>query len=158
MKYLIALTLATLTTTYAAETDSKGQVTSTGSNIINNICQPITKVIIKPNKTCNTCNTCVKPKVVYKTRVVKVKSPPQIKTIRVVEKIEAKVKKNRVKLFGGFGPNGVSAATEGNKAVAYEEKGAVLGLSYDRLLNKTISVGAQIQTNETMLLSVGFDF
>ena len=76
----------------------------------------------------------------------------------VIKKVYIKPNKNRLRLLGGYGPTGVELNKESHKASIEEDKGLVLGLGYDRLLTDRFSVGGQIQTNETYLLNVGWDF
>lgn len=109
-----------------------------------------------------------KPKVKYitKTKVVeKVVEKPVVVTKEVVKVVEKPVvvtktvykniqKKNRLSLLGGTGPTKLSLG----KDEARMERGAVFGVQYQRSLNNTLSLGVQVQTNQTVLGSVGIDF
>jgi len=117
-----------------------------------------------------------KPKVKYVTRtkvVEKVVDRPVPviveKPVKVVEKVvqvvdrpvlvrrtvEKKVyKKNRISALAGGGPTRLS--TEPGAVVL--ERGMVLGAQYQRSLNEALSLGIQVQTNQTVLGSVGIDF
>lgn len=67
--------------------------------------------------------------------------------------------KNRVSALGGVAPNGkLSAAQVGTTAVVESQYGAVGGLQYQRKLGDRFSVGAQVQTNQSALGILGFDF
>lgn len=121
--------------------------TQSGNNNTANICQPNIKIV---QKDCKKCTSCKKPKVVYKTKYVK--SEPKV----IVKKAE--LNKNRLRLLGGYGPDGVSAEQQGPHVVAYEEKGMVIGVGYDRLITDEVSVGGQILNNSTYMLSIGLDF
>jgi hypothetical protein len=127
-------------------------------------------------KDCSPKHCEEKPKVKYVTRtkvVEKVVDRPVPviveKPVKVVEKVvqvvdrpvlvkrtvEKKVyKKNRISVLAGGGPTRLS--TEPNAVVL--ERGIVLGAQYQRSLNDTLSLGIQVQTNQTVLGSVGIDF
>lgn len=81
-------------------------------------------------------------------------------TVTVIKECEPKriYKKNRLRGLIGVGPNGVGLSTTPNTATVFEERSLVLGLGYDRMLNEDLSLGVQVQTNETYLLSIGVDF
>jgi len=66
--------------------------------------------------------------------------------------------KNRVRLMGGLGPNGVSVDGGPNTYTVSPSLGAVGGLGYSRLLYKNWSVDASILTNQTYMVGVGLDF
>lgn len=68
--------------------------------------------------------------------------------------------KNRVSALGGHGSrNGVNVAKSSSTAVEIEnDRGLVGGLQYQRLLNDVLSVGAQVQTNQTGSILLGVDF
>lgn len=68
-------------------------------------------------------------------------------------------KKNRVSLMGGNGPKDGLDRSSTSSTVSVESRvGAVGGAQYQRLLNDRFSVGAQIQTNKSVLLELGLDF
>ena len=73
---------------------------------------------------------------------------------KVVEKKVVKYK-NRINLLAGNGPSG-DIDVVGTRASTEHEP--IVGLSYQRLLNERLSIGIQVQTNETVLGSVGLDF
>ncbi len=108
-----------------------------------------------------------KPKIVYKTVVKKV--PVVVEKTVVTEKVvlvdkpvikekivvlKQKAKKNRISLLGGTGPSRLEK--EGNEARLIREP--IAGLQYQRMLGNSLSIGVQVQTNESVLGSVGFDF
>jgi hypothetical protein len=67
--------------------------------------------------------------------------------------------KNRVRLLGGYGPSGELNTTQNSSSVTVKtDSSAVGGVGYDRLLTDKLSIGGQIQTNETVLINLGFDF
>lgn len=124
-------------------------------------------LIIKPEinvKEC--CVTTCKPKtrVIVKKEVVEkqviVKKP--VEKIVYVDKIVVKKeiyvprrKKNRISLLAGVGPTNLTqvSPTQVNLVT-----GLVGGLQYQRSLTDDFNLGVQVQTNKTVLGSVGFDF
>lgn len=74
----------------------------------------------------------------------------------------AELKKNRVSLLAGNGPKeGLDRTNNGSTVTVESKVGAVGGLQYQRLLpilKNRLSVGAQLQTNESVLVNVGLDF
>lgn len=91
------------------------------------------------------------PRIGYK-RVVKTKTVIE----KVVEK--TKINKNRFKVLAGSAPKGLETTQTPSGAVVEEDRGLVLGLGYDRLVTEKVSLGAQVQTNRTIMLSIGLDF
>ena len=78
-------------------------------------------------------------------------------TCTVFEKAEKE--KNRVSLLAGNGPKeGLERTNNGSKVTVESRVGAVGGVQYQRLLNDRISVGAQLQSNESALVNIGLDF
>jgi len=69
-----------------------------------------------------------------------------------------KQKMNRVRVMGGRGPDGVQADVGTTTTVVTQSQGPVGGISYDRSIDDTISVGGQIMTNGTGTVGVGVDF
>ena len=71
-------------------------------------------------------------------------------------------KRNRISLLAGRGTQeGVDRSSDGNKVTVESKVGAVGGAQYQRLLpvlDDRLSIGAQLQTNKTILLNVGLDF
>lgn len=66
--------------------------------------------------------------------------------------------KNRLRFLFGYGPgNGTVQTLNGNTYVNYNTN-VVVGLAYDYKLNELFNVGLQVQSNSTVLGSVGFDF
>lgn len=93
-----------------------------------------------------------KPVIVEKEKVVVVKQDvPYVMTRTFIKKVQ---KKNRISLLGGTGPTKVSATSEEVRL----ERGAVVGVQYQRMLGDALSVGIQVQSNQTVLGSVGIDF
>jgi hypothetical protein len=67
--------------------------------------------------------------------------------------------KNRVSVAAGNGAKeGLKRSTNGNTVEVESRVGAVGGLQYQRMVTEKISVGAQVQTNETVLIGIGLDF
>lgn len=111
-----------------------------------------------------------KPKVITRTKVVekvvekpvpviveqeRVKVVPQMIPVKVTQTVYRKVqKKNRISLLGGTGPTRVSTT----QSEVRLERGAIVGAQYQRMLGDSLSVGVQVQSNETVLGSVGLDF
>lgn len=70
-------------------------------------------------------------------------------------------KKNRASLVGGYGSKpGLSTNQDESPTLVEVESnvGVVGGLQYQRLLNKTLSVGGQVQSNKTASVLLGVDF
>jgi hypothetical protein len=68
-------------------------------------------------------------------------------------------KKNRVSLLGGHGNQGGLTTTQAGSTVEVEsDTGVVGGAQYQRMLNDTLSIGAQVQTNKTGSVLLGVDF
>lgn len=68
-------------------------------------------------------------------------------------------KKNRISILGGAGPKGnLSVSSDGSKVIVQTDSGAIGGMSYQRKVSDRMSIGAQVQTNESALISVGVDF
>lgn len=82
-----------------------------------------------------------------------VKSKPIVVTKTIVKK--AKIKKNRVSLLAGASPSG-KLERDGNEVST--ESNLNIGLQYQRLINDNVSIGIQVQTNESVLGSIGLDF
>lgn len=71
----------------------------------------------------------------------------------------AEAKRNRVSLMAGNGPKeGLDRSNDGSTVTVESKVGTIGGAQYQRLLNDRLSVGAQIQTNESVLVNVGLDF
>jgi len=106
-----------------------------------------------------------KPKVITKTVVkeVIVEKPVEVivekpvdHTIYVTKTVTKKVqKKNRISLLGGLGPTRIDQPQNNRVDLI---RGPVGGAMYQRMLNESLSVGIQGQTNQTVLGTVGFDF
>lgn len=93
-----------------------------------------------------------KPVIVEKEKVVVVKQDvPYVMTRTFIKKVQ---KKNRISFLGGTGPTKVSATSEEVRL----ERGAVVGVQYQRMLGDSLSVGIQVQSNQTVLGSIGIDF
>jgi len=111
-----------------------------------------------------------KPKVITRTKVVekivekpvpviveqeRVKVIPQMVPVKVTQTVYQKIqKKNRIALLGGTGPTRLSVT----QSEARLERGAIMGVQYQRMFRDSLHIGVQIQTNETVLGSVGLDF
>ena len=126
-------------------------------------------IIVKPIinvKGCCAANPCKqKTKVVTKTVVVEKQVPvvveveKKVYVDRVVEKrvvvVKKVQKKNRISLLGGLGPTRIDRHQDDRVDLI---RGPVGGLMYQRLLNESLSIGVQGQTNQTVLGTVGYDF
>jgi hypothetical protein len=69
--------------------------------------------------------------------------------------------KNRLSLLAGKGPKNslsVDKSQAPDKVSVENEYGGVGGLQYQRLVTERVSVGAQVQTNESVLLNIGLEF
>ena len=67
--------------------------------------------------------------------------------------------KNRLSVLGGNGSKSGLVSSTNGKTVEVESKvGFVGGAQYQRMLNDTISLGVQGQTNKTCSLLIGIDF
>lgn len=86
-------------------------------------------------------------------------APEKPKFIReVVTQTEFVTLKNRIRVMGGLGPNGI--AVDGGPS-AYDvtpSQRLVGGIGYSRLLNDSVSLDAQVLTNKTYTLGVGLDW
>jgi hypothetical protein len=67
-------------------------------------------------------------------------------------------KRNRVRLMGGVGPNGVNVEGGPAEYTVSAANKLVAGVGYNRLLTDRWSVDAQALTNKTFTLGLGFDF
>lgn len=95
-----------------------------------------------------------KPIIVEQERVQVVKQAVPVvvtKTVTVYKKVQ---KKNRVNLLGGSGPTKVVVTPSDVRL----ERGAVVGAQYQRMVGESLSIGVQVQSNETVLGSIGLDF
>lgn len=68
---------------------------------------------------------------------------------------EPRLKRNRLSVLGGSGPSG-DLNKEGSRVSTEHEP--FVGLQYQRLINENLSLGIQVQTNESVAGSVGWDF
>lgn len=79
----------------------------------------------------------------------------------IVKTVTVKQKKrlNRISLLMGSAPNShlEKSSTENSAKIEHKHQ-AEFGVQYQRLLNDRVSVGIQIQTNESVFGSVGYDF
>jgi hypothetical protein len=92
------------------------------------------------------------PFVVEKEVVKLIDRPVLVKTTKTVYKNDQK--KNRISVLGGTGPTKLGVSTE----EARLERGAVFGVQYQRTTQSGLSLGLQIQSNQTVLGSAGLDF
>ena len=115
-----------------------------------------------------------KPRVITRTKVVEKPVPVVVEKevikvveqripVRVVERVPVEVtktvvkkqnKKTRISGLIGSGPTKLSI----DSTEARLERGLVYGLQYQRLIDSSLSVGIQVQSNGTINGSVGFDF
>jgi hypothetical protein len=68
-----------------------------------------------------------------------------------VKKIQ---KQNRISGLVGMGPTNLVVTP----SAASIERGIVIGVQYQRMINEQLSLGVQIQSNETALGVIGIDF
>ena len=105
------------------------------------------------------CKTKVVTKVVEKRVEVPVETVVSVPVYidRVVTQTVTKRvhKKNRISLLGGMGPTNLDQVSPTQVNL---NRGAIGGAMYQRSLNGTLNVGIQVQTNQTVLGSVGLDF
>jgi hypothetical protein len=124
-------------------------------------------IIVKPQITVKGCceSNCKKkvkvvtkvvekPVVVTKTveKVVYVDRPVIQKEVIVLKKAR---KKNRISLLGGVGPTQLEQPSQNTVNLV---KGPVGGIMYQRSMTESFNLGVQVQTNQTVLGSVGLDF
>jgi hypothetical protein len=101
--------------------------------------KPVEKIVEKP--------------VVVEKEVIKVVDRPV--PVRVKETIIKKVqKKNRVSALVGMGPTRLSVT----QTEARLERGGVVGVQYQRMIGEDLSIGVIVQSNETVMGSIGVDF
>lgn len=67
-------------------------------------------------------------------------------------------KKNRVRVMGGLGPNGVAVAGGPQTYTVSPSEQLVGGIGYSRVLTGPWSLDAQAITNKTFTLGLGLDF
>ena len=96
-----------------------------------------------------------KTKVVYKTKI-KEKIVYKTKT-KVKEKIvyKRKAKKHSIKGLLGYGPS--PSLEVDSKSIKHRHK-PLIGVGYDYNVYKNYTLGAQVLSNETVIMSVGFSF
>ena len=67
--------------------------------------------------------------------------------------------KNRISLMAGKGPQeGLDKSSDATSVTIESKVGAIGGVQYQRLLTDRISVGAQLQSNESALINIGLEF
>jgi hypothetical protein len=80
-------------------------------------------------------------------------------TTKVVSCSTNSPNKNRVSLLGGHGAQaGLNSSVSGTTTEVESKTGLVGGAQYQRMLNDTLSIGVQGQTNKTGSLLLGIDF
>jgi hypothetical protein len=90
--------------------------------------------------------------------------PRQRQVITTKETVSCKVRStevrpNRISVLGGQGPTGhLRSKSDGANAEVEAQQGLVLGAQYQRQVNERISIGVQVQDNETALSILGFEF
>lgn len=68
-------------------------------------------------------------------------------------------RKNRISLLAGQGPQeGLKQERNGSSVSVESKVGMIGGLQYQRLITDRVNLGLQLQTNKTILGSVGLDF
>jgi hypothetical protein len=83
---------------------------------------------------------------------------PEPVVVVVPEPVPAPIKKNRVRLVGGIGPNGVTTSGGPQTYTVSPSEQFVGGVGYNRLVSGPWSVDAQALSNKTFTLGVGLDF
>ncbi len=82
-----------------------------------------------------------------------------ITTLETYKVISCSASKNRLSALGGVGArNGLKTTTSGNTTTVETSNGINGGLQYQHMLNDTISIGVQGQSNKTGSLLLGVDF
>lgn len=84
------------------------------------------------------------------------KPAPALEQLATAMKPEPR--RNRVRVLGGVGPNGLETTRSASQATVTTTSGAVGGIGYDRLITDEVSVGGAALNNETYLLNIGLDF
>jgi hypothetical protein len=90
--------------------------------------------------------------------------PRKKETLVTKETISCKVRSsetrpNRVSILGGQGPTGhLRSKSDGANAEVEAHQGLVLGAQYQRQVNERISIGVQVQDNESALSIIGYEF
>lgn len=131
-----------------------------GTTNINN-CNPVINVKGCCDSPCKTKTRTIIKKVIVEKPVVVTKEVIVEKPVEKVVYVEKRVvikekrKKNRVSLLGGMGPTKLSQPSSTEVDMI---RGPVGGAMYQRSLNDTLSLGLQLQTNQTILGVVGLDF
>lgn len=94
-----------------------------------------------------------------KFKVVPRKQQFVVTRTKQTDKLVCGPNKNRASLLAGNGPKeGLTRTNNGNEVIVESRVGAVGGVQYQRLITDKISVGAQVQTNESVLVNIGLDF
>lgn len=71
----------------------------------------------------------------------------------------AEQKRNRIAILGGRGPReGLNTSANPTQVNVESKVGAIGGVQYQRMLTDKISIGGQVQTNKSGLISIGLDF
>ncbi len=92
-------------------------------------------------------------------RVVPRKQQSILSRVETTKVISCSASKNRASLLGGYGArNGLKTTTTGSTTTVETSSGVVGGLQYQRMLNETLSVGVQGQSNKTGSVLIGLDF
>lgn len=92
--------------------------------------------------------------VARKQQFIVTKTRQQTKTMCSADK-----DKNRLSLLAGKGAQeGLNRTNNGSTVTIESRVGAVGGAQYQRLLTDKLSIGVQLQTNESVLGSIGIDF
>ena len=114
-------------------------------------------IVIKPQGCGNSCHkkvrTIIIKQIVEKKVIVE---KPVTKVVVVTKTVVRTVKrKNRISLLGGAGPTSFTQPSINQVNLV---TGPVGGVQYQRNVTDTVSLGVQVQTNQTILGIVGFDF
>jgi translation initiation factor IF-1 len=94
-----------------------------------------------------------------KFKVVPRKQQYLVTKTKQLDKMVCGPEKNRISLLAGKGQkSGLDRKEEGDKVTIETRNGVVGGAQYQRLVTDKISLGAQVQTNKTVLVNIGLDF
>ena len=63
----------------------------------------------------------------------------------------------RIRLLGGMGPTQLKATTTGSNTAISQEYGAVFGLGIEGKVDEYLSLGVEVLSNKSALISVGVD-
>lgn len=77
-----------------------------------------------------------------------------LETKRLARKAQDSTK---IRLLGGMGPTALRATTAGNSTTISQDYGAVFGLGIEGKVDEHLSLGMELLSNKSALISVGVD-